>query len=226
MGAIPQILNLRSYKMRYLIAFISALLFIGPALADNDGVNRLNSNDNAIPGVYVDLGVGSVDRNELSTGVKDELDGLRNDTNTNTTTIGEHTETLTVHQNTLTLHSTELASLSSENTVQNGRLEDLEYTSNFHTSRLNSIDRSLADHTRRLDEQAKGLAIAMAMPDTWLSDKDNFAIAGNFGGFGDEMAFGFAMIGRLDQNWSLNAKVGSDVDFEQFGWSIGARAGF
>lgn len=106
------------------------------------------------------------------------------------------------------------------------RLGSLEGVTGSHGSQLNAHSALLSQHSARLDEHAKGLAIAMAMPDTWLGEKDRFAIAGNLGGFSDETAIGFAAIARIDQTWSLNAGVGSDTEFEEFGWKIGARAGW
>jgi hypothetical protein len=95
-----------------------------------------------------------------------------------------------------------------------------------HDAMLSQHAATLSDHSARLNEHEKGLAIAMAMPDAWLSDKERFAIAGNLGGFGDETAVGLAAIIRVDEHWSLNGKFGSDTQFEQFGWTVGARAGF
>lgn len=78
----------------------------------------------------------------------------------------------------------------------------------------------------RLDTHAKGLAIAMSMPDAWLGEKEKFAVAGNVGGFDSETALGFAAIARIDHTWSLNTKFGADTGFEEYGWTVGARAGW
>jgi hypothetical protein len=93
-----------------------------------------------------------------------------------------------------------------------------------HSSTLDAHSAMLSDHATRLDEHSKGLAIAMAMPDAWLSDKKRFGVFGSVGGFDDETALGFAAIGRIDETWSLNAKVGSDTEFKHFGWQVGAGA--
>jgi hypothetical protein len=82
----------------------------------------------------------------------------------------------------------------------------------------------LSEHAARLDEHAKGLAISLAMPDAWLSDKKRFGVFGAVGGFGDETAVGFAAIGRLDETFTLNAKFGSDTSFDEFGWQVGVGA--
>jgi hypothetical protein len=107
-------------------------------------------------------------------------------------------------------HNDQIGELYSLNTGQ-------QTTLNAHTALL-------SEHTARLDEHEKGLAIAMAMPDAWLSDKKHFGIFGSVGGFGDETAVGFAAIGRLDETFSLNAKFGSDTSFNEFGWQVGVGA--
>jgi hypothetical protein len=110
--------------------------------------------------------------------------------------------------------------------THNDQIVALQNLTASHTASINAHSALLSDHSARLNEHEKGLAIAMAMPDAWLSDKERFAIAGNLGGFGDETAVGFAAIIRVDEHWSLNSKLGSDTQFEQFGWTVGARAGF
>jgi trimeric autotransporter adhesin len=82
----------------------------------------------------------------------------------------------------------------------------------------------LSQHTAKLEEHSKGLAIAMAMPDAWLSDKKRFGIFGAIGGFEGETAIGFAAIGRLDETFSVNAKLGADTDFDHIGWQVGVGA--
>lgn len=93
-----------------------------------------------------------------------------------------------------------------------------------HSSTLDAHSAMLSSHSARLDEHAKGLAIAMAMPDAWLSDKKRFGIFGAVGGFEDETAVGFAAIGRIDETFLVNAKLGSDTEFDQFGWQVGVGA--
>lgn len=91
---------------------------------------------------------------------------------------------------------------------------------------INAHSALLSDHSARLDEHAKGLAIAMSLPDLYLTERERFSIAGNLGGFGDETGIGAGVAIRLDQNWSINGKLGADIEFKEFGWSVGARAGF
>lgn len=89
---------------------------------------------------------------------------------------------------------------------------------------LDSHSAMLSAHSKKLEEHAKGIAIAMSLPDAWLEEKKRFAIAGSVGGFDGETAIGAAVILRLDETWSINGKLGSDTEFDQFGWTVGARA--
>jgi hypothetical protein len=91
-------------------------------------------------------------------------------------------------------------------------------------SRLDSHSAMLSAHSKKLEEHSKGIAIAMSLPDAWLESNKRFAIAGSLGGFDDQTAIGAAAIFRLDETWTVNGKLGSDTDFEQFGWTVGARA--
>jgi uncharacterized coiled-coil protein SlyX len=128
-----------------------------------------------------------------------------------------HDATLAAHGSTLTTHTAQIGSLE---TVTAG-----------HETRLNAHDAMLSQHAATLDaygdkleDHSKGLAIAMALPDAWLSDKKSFGIFGSVGGFDNETAIGFAAIGRIDETWSLNGKLGADTEFERFGWQVGAGA--
>ncbi len=123
--------------------------------------------------------------------------------------------------------------LKQENEDQWDHIGSLETLTSEHEGRLNAHDAvlsqhsaTLAHHGERLDSQAKGIAIATAMPDTWLQPHEKFAIAGGLGGFDSEAAVAFSAIGRIDGTWSLNAGLGSDVEFKEFGWKVGARAGW
>ena len=86
------------------------------------------------------------------------------------------------------------------------------------------IQSEIDANTVKLDEHTKGLAIAMAMPDAWLSDSKSFGVFGSIGGFDGETAIGLAAIGRIDETWSINTKLGVDTDFEHVGWQLGAGA--
>lgn len=85
---------------------------------------------------------------------------------------------------------------------------------------------AIENNTTRLGQVEKGLAISNALPDTWLSDNEDFALAASFGFAGDETAVGASTIVRVDHNWSLNGKFGADTSFEEYGGSVGARFGF
>lgn len=130
--------------------------------------------------------------------------------------------------------------VNSQNAIQDNRLNSfngtggsLETWASGVDSTLNAHGAMLSDHAVQLgkihgtlSEHAKGIAIATAIPDAWLSDKESFAIAGGIGGFGDETALGLIAIGRIDNTWSLNAGLGADTEFKEFGWKAGVRAGW
>lgn len=112
------------------------------------------------------------------------------------------------------------------NAKQQGQIYDLRTENSEQWEAISANTALLSQHSSRLDSHAKGLAIAMAMPDTWLQPHEKFAIAGNIGGFDDETAIAFSGIARIDETWSLNAGLGSDTEFKEFGWKFGARAGW
>lgn len=105
-----------------------------------------------------------------------------------------------------------------------GQIGSLETVTAGHAKRLTAHDALLSEYAATLKDHARGLAIATAMPDAWLSDKKNFGVFASMGGFGDETAFGFAAIGRLDETFSVNAKLGADSSLKDFGWQVGMGA--
>ena len=139
--------------------------------------------------------------------------------------VDKTTKTVVVHQADGTLAS-DGGQIYGTLATHTGQINDLIGVTSTHGAAISAHTAMLSEHTARLDEQAKGIAIAMSLPDAWLGEKEKFAIAGNIGGFGDETAIGFAAIGRIDQTWSLNAKFGGDTEFKEFGWTVGARAGW
>jgi len=88
--------------------------------------------------------------------------------------------------------------------------------------RLATHDMLLKSYGDKLKDHAKGIAIAAAMPDAWLSDSKNFGVFASFGGFDGETALGVAAIGRLGRSFSINAKIGTDTGFEHVGYQVGA----
>jgi hypothetical protein len=128
------------------------------------------------------------------------------------------------HDTTLATHTGQIAQGVAHDAVQDGRLGSLETVTAGHGATLNAHSALLSAHSAKLDDHSRGLAIAMAMPDAWLSDKKQFGIFGSVGGFDDETAIGFAAIGRIDETWSLNAKLGTDIEGKNFGWQVGAGA--
>ena len=145
------------------------------------------------------------------------------------TAVGADAKSTKEHQVTLgtgsdTIKAPGITSQKSKNR-QNGPLEVVTSDENGNLATDGgAIYGQLDNHSSQLAEHAKGLAIAMAMPNAWLSDKKSFGIFGSVGGFDDETAVGFAAIGRIDETFSLNAKFGSDTEFKQFGWQVGAGA--
>jgi hypothetical protein len=265
-----------------------SLALITPVKADDDG-DTFACFIGCTKLVEIDVANGSIDRNELSSGVRGELDGLASRNNeqdgrlngidtalaSHNASIASHDARITATENKNTEQDGRLTGVENKNTEQDGRLNGVENKNKEQDKRLDQNDKTdkkqwfaigglahenhqqwkaigglaawnqeqdmrlnaheailsqhsatLGAHSRRLDKHEKGLAIAMSMPDTWLSDKEKFAIAGNIGGFGDETALGFAMIGRVNETWSLNMGVGTDTSGDEFGWKAGARAGW
>jgi uncharacterized coiled-coil protein SlyX len=118
----------------------------------------------------------------------------------------------------------QIKDLKQENQDQWDHIGSLELATEQQGAAINAHSALLSQHTAKLEDHSKGLAIAMAMPDAWLSDKKRFGVFGAIGGFDGETAMGFAAIGRIDDTFSLNAKLGADMDFDQFGWQVGLGA--
>lgn len=144
--------------------------------------------------------------------------------NTATTTNNQQDTRLDGHENRIT-------ATEDKNTEQDDRLYGHDVAIGSLEGRMTGAEQAisahsalLSQHTAQLEEHSKGLAIAMAMPDAWLSDKKRLGIFGSVGGFGDETAVGFAAIARLDETFSLNAKLGSNTDFDHVGWQVGVGA--
>jgi hypothetical protein len=163
-----------------------------------------------------------------------------------------HGKKLTDHEGRITTNTAGVAANKAKNTEQDGRLDDVEDVNKAqdlvlvnHGSRISTNEGAignlqldnekqwnaihantdtLANHSAHLNKLDKGLAVAMSLPDAWLSDSKKFGIFGSIGGYNGETALGFAAIGRLDDTWTLNAKVGTDTSFDQVGWQVGAGA--
>lgn len=188
----------------------------GTALGANSSVQHDNS-------TAVGAGAKSSDTNQVTLGTKDET--IRAEGVTSQKSKDRQQGALEV----VTSDSggriaTDGGAIFSTLANHNAQIADLHDLNAAQQQTLNAHTALLSDHTRRLDEQAKGLAIAMAMPDAWLSDKKTFGIFGSIGGFGDETAMGFAAIGRLNETWSVNGKFGADTSFDEFGWQVGFGA--
>ncbi len=196
----------------------------GVAIGDGAHVGYWVQATETTPGhyVYVDngtaLGAGAAVTHEGSTAIGA---GAKS-TDANQVTIGTKKETIRAEGITSqTSKDRQIGSLEVVTSDSGGRLAT---DGGAIFSRLDSQSALLSQHSATLEEHEKGLAIAMAMPDAWLSDKKHFGIFGSVGGFGGETALGLAAIGRLNETWSVNGKLGSDMDFDQFGWQVGFGA--
>ena len=127
-----------------------------------------------------------------------------------------------------------------KNDEQDGRLDGHDTTLVNHNSRINHnaavnhaqddrIDENTAainHNTAAIEDNAASAAIALSMPDSFLNDSESYSIAAGFGGTGDDTAFGAIGTIRFDETW--NGYVGGGLSFkgDQYGWKIGARAGW
>lgn len=157
------------------------------------------------------VGAGAVVEHDNSTA----LGAGARSTDTNQVTLGTKAETISAPGITSQLSKDrQIGSLELVTTDSEGRLAS---DGGAVFARLNAYEGKLEQH-------AKGIAIAMSLPDAWIESNKRFAIAGSVGGFDGETALGAAAILRLDDVWSVNGKLGSDTSFEEFGWQLGARA--
>ncbi len=141
----------------------------------------------------------------------------------------EQDKTLKDHDERITTNTNDIATTNNRLDSFNGTGGSLETWATNTDTHLAAIDQTNFAQDNRLtglertsEKHARGIAIAMAMPDTWLSDREKFAFAFNVGGFDDQTAFGAAAIVRFDSHWSGNMKVGADSGFKDLGWTVGA----
>jgi len=78
-----------------------------------------------------------------------------------------------------------------------------------NTARITNTENLLADQIDGFDQAISGVAIALALPDAYLGNHENFAVAGGFDQYGDEIGFGMNMIARGNHGWSFGAGVGT-----------------
>lgn len=139
---------------------------------------------------------------------------------------GEQDGKLDDHETRITKNTSDIATTNDRLNSFNGTGGSLETWATGTDAHLATVDRRLDNIDAMLGKHARGLAIAMALPDAWLSDHEKFALAFNVGGFDSETAFGAAAIFRINHNWSGNMKIGTDSGFNEIGWTVGARYGF
>ncbi len=188
----------------------------GTALGANSSVQHNNS-------TAVGAGAKSTDTNQVTLGTKDETiraEGITSQKSKNR----QQGAVEVVTSDSGGRLATDGGQIFSTLSTHNDQINDLYNLNAAQQNSLNAHTALLSEHTKRLDEQEKGLAIAMALPDAWLSDKKHFGVFGSVGGFGGETAIGFAAIGRLNETWSVNGKLGADMDFDQLGWQVGFGA--
>jgi hypothetical protein len=173
----------------------------------------------------LDAHEGRLDANDTKNGEQDAAIATEKGRNDDQdTTLGQHDARITAEKDrndtqdgTLATHTTQIAGHET-------RIGSLETVTAGHETRLNAHDALLSQHSAQLEDHSRGLAISMAMPDAWLSDKKSFGIFGAVGGFDDQTAVGFAAIGRIDETWTVNSKLGFDTEGKNFGWQVGAGA--
>ena len=78
-----------------------------------------------------------------------------------------------------------------------------------NSARISNTESILASQFDEFDKVNSGVAIALALPDAYLGNHENFAIAGGVGQFGSEIGFGMNLIARGDDGWSLGLGVGT-----------------
>jgi hypothetical protein len=77
---------------------------------------------------------------------------------------------------------------------------------------------------RRLDDQAEGIALAMAMGGLFMPSDKTFAISANMGFFDGKQAVAAQGAVRLDNVWVLQGGIGVGVDGGNVGGRIGISA--
>lgn len=107
--------------------------------------------------------------------------------------------------------------------VLDGEVHHLQDENRDQWTAINAHDALLSEHSAQINKLGKGVASAMAMPDLYLGDLENFAVAGSMGYWDGETAIAFGMVGRMDRNWSVNLSVAAPTDFSSIGGRLGVR---
>lgn len=123
-----------------------------------------------------------------------------------------HAIMLDHHGRTLASHGEDIRDLGRENADQ--------------WRAISSHEKTLDAYGVQIGQLREGVAMAMAMPDTWLSDLESFAVAGNVATYDGATALGFAFVGRLTTHSTMNIKAAGTSDLKQFGLSAGYRYGW
>ena len=78
-----------------------------------------------------------------------------------------------------------------------------------NSSRITNNENILASQFEANQRAISGVAIALALPDAFLGNHENFAISGGVGLYGNETGFAANVIARGDYGWSFGAGVGT-----------------
>jgi len=78
-----------------------------------------------------------------------------------------------------------------------------------NATRITNVENALASQFDEFNKANSGVAIALALPDAYLGNHENFAVAGGVGHFGNETGVAVNLIARGDYGWSFGAGIGT-----------------
>jgi len=78
-----------------------------------------------------------------------------------------------------------------------------------NSARITNAENVILNQLDGVDQALSGVAIALALPDAYLGNHENFAVAGGIGNFGNETGFAVNVIARGDAGWSFGAGIGT-----------------
>jgi hypothetical protein len=90
-------------------------------------------------------------------------------------------------------------------------------------SSLNQMSATLNQHSRRLDENAQGVAMALAMGGIFLPDSKSFALSAGYGTFDGMNAFSAEMALRVDRDAVLTGGLGVGLEGGEAPTKLGGR---
>lgn len=140
--------------------------------------------------------------------------------------LANHETRIAATEASVGVNTVQIAALRGDVDRQEVEIDTLAAESRQQQAAINAHDALLSEHSAKLGALSEGIAMAMALPDTWLSDLERYAVAGNCATYDGNAACGFAFIGRLNTQWSFNVKASAPTNFNQFGATVGARYGW